>query len=46
MLSKFNKKELEEMAKRMRSTANMPRDSLTQKLKIVATTTQASTDNE
>jgi len=46
MLSKFKKKELEKMSKRMRVAANVPKDSLTQKLKIVATITKAPTDDE
>ena len=41
MLIHISKKELGQMAKRIRATANMPKDSLTQKQKASATTTQA-----
>ena len=46
MLSKFNKKELEEMAKRMRTTAIVPKDSINQKLNAPATTTSTPTGDE
>jgi len=46
MLSKFSKKEIEEMAKRMRTTAKVPKDSLNQKLKTPTTTTSNPNDIE
>jgi len=46
MLSHISKKELGEIAKRMRAAANMPKDSLAQKQKAPATTTQASTKQD
>jgi len=46
MLSKFSKKELEEMVKRMRAATNVPKDSLNQKLKAPATTTSTPTNDE
>jgi len=41
MLTHISKVELAEMAKKMRATANMPKDSLTQKKKAQITITQA-----
>jgi len=46
MLSKFNKKELDEMVKRMRAIANVPMDSLNKKLKVPSTTTSTPTGDE
>ena len=46
MLSKFSKKELEEMAKRMRAVAIVPKVSLNQKMKVPATTTSTPTGDE
>jgi len=46
MLTHINKAELAEMAKKMRTAAKMPKDSLTRKKKAPVTITQASTEQD
>jgi len=46
MLTHISKAELAEMAKKIRTVANMPTDSLTQKKKASVTITQALTEQE